>query len=81
MSDSFECNHAKDEGCPHYDASIRLYHELEKLKEAKCSRCGDAHELLSEHGIPRTGGIWSVGEGVWSVKARIGMLINRWEGK
>ncbi len=80
----FECDHAKEEECPHYDASIGLHQELEALKEAgeaKCEHCEEAHDLLTKYEIERIGHIWSVGSGVWSVKARIEKLIEKLKTK
>ena len=77
----FECDHAKEEECPHYDASIGLHLKLEKLKEAKCERCEEAHDLLTKYEIEKIGHIWSVGSGVWSVKARIEKLIEKLKTK
>ena len=75
------CVHAEEEACPHYDNEGDLSHELEVLKETKCQRCEEAHKFLNEHDLPRTGHIWSVGSGKWSVKARIEMLIKKMSGE
>ena len=74
------CVHAEDEVCPRYENEKQLWHELVVLKNEKCGRCEETHELLDEHNISREGGIWSVGCGRWSVKARVEMLIKKMSG-
>ena len=74
------CDHAEDKVCPHYDNEKQLWHELDLFKNEKCGRCEEAHVLLDEYDIPREGGIWSVGCGVWSVAARIKKLLASLKG-
>jgi len=73
----FKCDHSTDEECPHFNAAEDLGIKLKVIKMTECERCAEAHELLDEYEIPRTGCIWSVGSGTWSVKARIEKLIKK----